>query len=111
MEDLNRRQAVLAATGIAALAGLTSPVKAEEKPNPMVDESAEKKRVMECGMTEAEAECWIVVSQAAGKFFDLPKLHSMDDHEVAHAIHVIQHKLLSRPVYRKYKELAMNPKK
>ena len=38
----------------------------------------------------------------------LPKLHDMDTHEVAHAIHVIQHKLLSRPVYRRYKELAMS---
>jgi hypothetical protein len=30
----------------------------------------------------------------------------MDDHEVAHAIHIVQHKLLSRPAYRKYKDLA-----
>jgi len=32
--------------------------------------------------------------------------HPMDDHEVAHAIHVIQHKLLARPTYRKYLEMA-----
>jgi hypothetical protein len=30
----------------------------------------------------------------------------MDDHEVAHAIHVIQNKLLGRPTYRKYLETA-----
>jgi hypothetical protein len=62
-------------------------------------------------MTEAEADCWEQTARAAGKFFALPKLHSMDDHEVAHAIHVIQHKLLSRPVYRKYLETAKAQKK
>ena len=57
-------------------------------------------------MTEAEADCWAATAEAAGKFFALPKLHVMDDHEVAHAIHVIQHKLLARPTYRRYLELA-----
>jgi hypothetical protein len=61
-------------------------------------------------MTDAEADCWVTVARAAGQFFELPKLHPMDDHEVAHAIHVIQHKLLSRPTYRKYKELAKGEK-
>jgi hypothetical protein len=46
-----------------------------------------------------------------GKFFALPKLHPMDDHEVAHATHAIQHKLLSRPAYRRYLELAKAEKK
>jgi hypothetical protein len=32
----------------------------------------------------------------------------MDDHEVAHATHVVQSKLLSRPAYRRYKELLKN---
>jgi hypothetical protein len=33
----------------------------------------------------------------------------MDDHEVAHAIHVIQNKLLGRPAYRQYLKLAQGP--
>jgi hypothetical protein len=35
----------------------------------------------------------------------------MDDHEVAQAIHVIQHKILGRPAYRRYKELTKGEKK
>jgi hypothetical protein len=64
--------------------------------------ASERRRVLAAGLTEAEAECWILVAQAAGKFFELPKLHEMDEHEVAHAIHVIQNKLLGRPAYRQY---------
>jgi hypothetical protein len=70
------------------------------------EEEKDRQRVLECGMTEAEADCWELVARAAGKFFQLPKLHPMDDQEVAQAIHVIQHKLLSRPTYRKYLALA-----
>ena len=62
-------------------------------------------------MTEAEADCWQAVAEAAGKFFDLPKLHPMDAQEVASAIHIIQHKLLSRPTYRRYLEMAKAQKK
>ena len=68
--------------------------------------SDDHQRVVAAGMTEEEATCWDAVADAAGKFFALPKLHSMDDHEVAQAIHIIQHKLLARPTYRKYLELA-----
>jgi hypothetical protein len=109
MADLTRRQAVGAAAsaGVLAFAGLApgAPT-ADNKAKSEFDEKAERQHVLACGLTEAEADCWIFVAQAAGKFFELPKLHPMDDHEVAHAIHVIQHKLLSRPVYRRYKEPA-----
>mgnify|MGYP006905785522 CR=1 FL=1 len=57
-------------------------------------------------MTEAEAECWTAIAAAAGKYFELPELHPMDRQEVATAIHVVQNKLLSRPTYRRYLELA-----
>jgi hypothetical protein len=114
MNELSRREVVgsAAVAGIVALAGLAPDgVRAEEKPKSDFDEKAERKHVMACGLTEAEAECWLATALAAGKFFDLPKLHPMDDHEVAHAIHVIQHKLLSRPAYRQYKGLAKEEKK
>jgi hypothetical protein len=68
--------------------------------------ATDRDRVIACGMTEAEADCWELIAKAAGKFFELPKLHPMDEHEVAHAIHVVQNKLLARPVYRKYLDLA-----
>jgi hypothetical protein len=66
----------------------------------------ESEMVMAAGFTQQEAECWEIAGSLAGKFFQLPKLHQMDDHEVAHAIHVIQYKLLARPAYRKYLKLA-----
>ena len=97
MKDLTRpaAMAALATGGTAAFAA------ADDKAA-----SADRKFVLEAGLTDAEADCWAAAADAAGKFFALPKLHVMDDHEVAHAIHVIQNKLLARPTYRKYLELA-----
>jgi hypothetical protein len=68
--------------------------------------TTERERVMSLGFTEEEAECWVLAASVAGTFFSLPDLHQMDDHEVAHAIHVVQSKLLSRPAYRRYLDLA-----
>lgn len=97
MSDLTRR----AALALAATGGTTLFVAADEK-----EAATDRQRVIEAGLTAAEADCWAATAAAAGKFFALPQLHVMDDHEVAHAIHVIQHKLLARPAYRKYLELA-----
>jgi hypothetical protein len=83
-------------------------VQDDDKPNRELDEKAERERILACGLTEEEASCWILVSKSAAKFFELPKLHPMDDHEVAHAVHVIQSKLLSRPAYRRYRGLLKN---
>lgn len=66
----------------------------------------DRERVLAVGMTEEEADCWELAAKTAGAFFALPKMHPMDDQEVAQAIHVIQNKLLSRPTYRRYLELA-----
>ena len=66
----------------------------------------DRERVIAVGLTDQEAECWELSALLAGKFFQLPKLHEMDGHEVAQAIHVIQNKLLGRPAYRRYWELA-----
>jgi hypothetical protein len=96
MQEVSRR---------AALAALmaTGTIQAKDAPK---DPKTDRDFVLAAGLTEAEADCWAVVADAAGKFFALPKLHPMDDHEVAQAIHVIQNKLLSRPTYRKYLETA-----
>jgi hypothetical protein len=110
MDDITRRDVVGAAAVVGALA-LAGCAGGEDKPKDSFDEKVERQRVTACGLTDAEADCWVAVAVAAGKFFDLPKLHPMDDHEVAQAIHVIQHKLLSRPAYRKYKGLAREEKK
>ena len=117
MKDLTRRGALaLAATPGAAIWGAAhaGPVDDKDKPKTAMtdrDRALDRERVLACGLTSAEADCWDAVAVAAGKFFELPKLHPMDDHEVAHAIHVIQHKLLSRPVYRRYLDLAKSHKK
>jgi hypothetical protein len=99
MDDLTRRQALLlaAAPGLA-LAPEAAPAQGEPK--------RDRDYVIAAGMTEAEADCWAAVADAAGKFFELPELHPMDKQEVATAIHVVQNKLLGRPTYRKYLELA-----
>jgi hypothetical protein len=98
-----RREAIqmTAGLGLAVLAGGAAAQEPAAK-KPMTD----RERVMAAGMTAEEADCWAATADAAGKFFALPKLHPSDAQEVATAIHVLQHKLLSRPVYRKYLELA-----
>jgi hypothetical protein len=103
MDEITRRTALrlTAGLGVAGLAGADA--SADEKP---FDDKGEKARVMEAGLTAEEADCWLATADAAGKFFKLPKLHPMDAQEVATAIHVLQHKLLARPTYRKYLELA-----
>lgn len=107
-DDLTRRQAVAAALGAVA-----TPAAADDpaKPAPGSNAEADRKRVLAVGMTEAEADCWALIARAAGAFFQLPKLHPMDDQEVAQAVHVVQNKLLARPTYRKYIELAKGEKK
>jgi hypothetical protein len=103
METPSRRETLqlgaLLGTGAALLA--ISEAQAEEP-----KKKTDRDFVMEAGMTEAEAECWELIAKAAGKFFELPKLHPTDASEVATAIHVIQNKLLARPTYRKYLEIA-----
>jgi hypothetical protein len=66
----------------------------------------DRESVLAAGMTEAEADCWELVAKTAGKYFELPELHPMDRQEIASAIHLVQNKLLSRPTYRRYLELA-----
>ncbi len=66
----------------------------------------EQELAIAAGLTDQEAECWELSGLLARHWFQLPKLHPMDDHEVTHAIHVIQNKLLGRPAYRKYLKLA-----
>lgn len=98
MSDPTRRE-VLA--GAALLLPAVALARDDKKPA-----QSDRDCVIAAGLTPQEADAWEAVATAAGKFFDLPKLHSMDDHEVAHAIHVVQHKLLARPAYRKYLELS-----
>lgn len=70
------------------------------------DIKTDKECIMAAGLTEAEADCWEKIAAAAGAFFQLPQLHPEDNKEVAVAIHVVQNKLLGRPTYRKYLEVA-----
>jgi hypothetical protein len=112
VSDVTRRDALkmVPATGLVAMAGGAADVK-DANAQENEQDKADRKRVMAAGLTADEADCWELTGKAAGKFFALPKLHVMDDHEVAHAIHIIQHKLLARPAYRKYLELAKKAEK
>lgn len=104
MDEMTRR-AVFGATALAGAASLTAMMpaaRADDKPGDAFDEKADRERIIACGFTEAEADCWVLLGRTAGKFLSLPKLHVMDDHEIAHAIHILQYRLLSRPAYRKY---------
>lgn len=103
MDDPTRRT-LLQSLGALSLLGVTAPeAAAQGKPDAF---AAEKERMVSLGMTEAEADCWIKVAEAAGAFLRLPELHPMDKQEVATAFHVVQNKLLSRPTYRAYLEKA-----
>ena len=102
----NRRTAFKTAIAGGAFAALphfaSDPVLAQVQQ----DIKTDKQCIMEAGLTEAEAECWEKLASAVGAFFQLPELHPGDAREVAVATHVIQNKLLGRPTYRKYLEIA-----
>jgi len=103
MDELNRRNALQLGLGLVAAteaAANADPPKEQDKKPKVSDRDA----VVTAGMTAAEADCWQLSGELAGKFFALPKMHPMDAQEVAMAIHVIQNKLLSRPTYRRYLE-------
>ena len=120
MYDLTRRHVLQGAAGALAAMTPLSMASAAHRERPDGDKPGEKHAdkpangpaptdrdfVIGAGMTPAEADCWAATAEAAGKFFELPELHPMDRQEVASAIHIIQNKLLSRPTYRKYLELA-----
>lgn len=112
MEELTRR-AVLKTLAVAGTAPDLITAFGLQKGADMSEEEKkiDRQRVIACGLTEAEADCWETLAEAVGMFFKLPKLHPADAEEVALAAHVIQHKLLSRPTYRKYLELARSQKK
>ena len=113
MEEITRRAAVgaTALTAVGATRRFAPAVAADDKPSGEDADKADRKRVLECGFTEAEADCWMLLNKAAEKFLALPKLHPMDNHELAHAFHVLQYRLMSRPAYRKYKGPAKKEKK
>lgn len=109
---VDRRSAIATALASGAvlslgeLAGRHRPTGGQEStPQVAVDEDPQdldRQAVMAAGFTDDEAECWKLVAEAAGKFFELPELHPLDKAEVVTAVHVIQNKLLSRPTYRTY---------
>jgi len=107
MDALNRRQALaLGATAGAAALLPTHVAPAQDQDRWAV----EREKVRDSGMTDAEADCWVKVAQAAGAMLALPKLHVMDEQEIADAVHVLQWKLLSRPTYRRYLEISKGRK-
>lgn len=107
MSELKRRQ-ILRTSALAsfALAGGDNRLDAKQDDRPAQIPDTDRGRVIAAGMTDAEAECWELAAKTAGVYFDLPELHPMDRQEIAGAIHIIQNKLLSRPTYRRYLELA-----
>jgi hypothetical protein len=105
VQDISRRS-VLA--GLAGVSLLTASFSRGSEPfnepssEPTNALSTDKERIMAAGLTDKEAETWRLTAETAKAFFELPVLHSMDSHEVASAIHVIQNKLLARPSFREH---------
>jgi hypothetical protein len=66
----------------------------------------ERDRALAVGLTEQEAERWELAGTLAGRLYNLLTLHETDWHDLVHAIHIVQNKLLARPAYRKYRQLA-----
>ena len=52
------------------------------------------------GMTAEELELWGAVAAVAARMLQLPELHPMERHEVAHDLHKLQLRLLARPALR-----------
>lgn len=111
MNDPNRRDAFRATAQSGLFLAAADPPESKRNDAPAQPPNAagnpgdrDRRAVIDAGMTEAEADCWALAAELAGKFFALPELHPLDKQEIATAIHVVQHRLLSRPTYRKYLE-------
>jgi len=102
MSKFTRRSAISAALLNATVVHNSAPAAQDDEEALTQDQEF----VVAAGMTRDEADCWKKIAEAAGAFFKLPELHAMDSQEVASAIHIVQNKLLARPTYRKYLELA-----
>jgi len=110
MDELNRRKVLELGLGLglaAQAATAEEPKAGQDKKPKLTDRDA----VILAGMTAAEADCWQLSGELAGKFFTLPKMYPMDAQEVAMVIHIIQNKLLSRPTYRRYLEALKSQSK
>ncbi|MEM7227190.1 MAG: hypothetical protein AAF432_00100 [Planctomycetota bacterium] len=108
MTATSRRQVLgvvaCAAAGAAPADAVFAEPHQDEQGEPVP--SLDRLSVLDAGMTEDEADCWALAAELAGTYMGLPVQHQEDWHEVAHAIHVVQSRLLARPTYRRYLEAA-----
>ena len=86
------------------LAGAPDPKPAR----PAAEKNLEKERelVSQIGLNPKEAECWLRAVRMEQEYAKLPALHPMELAEVRKALRVVQAKLMSRPAYRRYRELS-----
>ncbi len=56
-------------------------------------------------MTNEEIAAFATTIDLANQVLALPVLHSMDNTEFCHAIHIVQEKLMSRPMMRRLQDL------
>lgn len=115
MNDITRRDA-LKLTAISCVLPAAADATQASKPDqpadqhspgkPAAADNADRQRIIAAGLTKDEADCRELTGQLAGTLLNLPQLHVMDDHKISHAIHVIQYRILARPTYRKYLEIA-----
>ncbi len=70
-----------------------------------IDKAVNKDRdlLIEAGLSELEADVIVATAEVWNKFFLLPIMHESDRREVEFALHVIQEKVFSRPIYDKYR--------
>jgi hypothetical protein len=102
MPKLTRRN-LLQQSPTAGLLLAGSPTRTTQADDARAQErQVDRECVIAAGLTDDEADCWVLVAQAAGKALALPELHPMERQELTSAFHVIQNRLLSRPTYRKY---------
>jgi hypothetical protein len=111
------RRAALRSAGVAGLAaaGVAAPgiAAADDRPAPPPPpgpgparwtefELKDRRAVLAAGLSEAEADAWLLMNRAGAKLLALPQQHPSDLPDMVDAIHVIQNKLLARTTYRRY---------
>ncbi len=65
-----------------------------------MSDSDPRQRLARFGMTDAELDAWFAVSDVAGRIGTMNGWDHPDTHDMAHAAHVVQNFLLSRPIKR-----------
>lgn len=109
MPELTRRDALTATAAAGAVTALATgllTVESAEAAAVQRPPNVERQLVLQCGFSQQEAQCWLLVGELGSQLMAIPAFSETDKAELTRVIQQIQTKLLSMPTARRYGQLA-----